>query len=484
MWFEYLTLLTALTISGVAAYYSIIGLTAIFAAAFWPIVIMGGVLEFGKIVTSVWLKKHWHKASWQLKSYLSFAVAVLMLITSMGIFGFLSKAHLDQNVPSGDVADNLAIIDEKIKTQKENIDAARKALKQMDESVDQTMARTTDDTGANRAASLRRAQQKERNQLQNDIAKAQTRITELNDQRAPIAKELRKVEAEVGPIKYVAALIYGDNPDANLLERAVRWVIIIIVAVFDPLAIALILAANSSMRWVEPIEESKKEEDTVELISTPKENCPKCGVELISAAAIGLFCPNKDCDVADGYKLYREYLQEKESQPDPVVVEDKVEPIVESSVVAEPTQVADEIQLESTIASDESSKVPETAPRYKAPMPVVPETKNVRRIPKLEADNVMAKPAKSSFGTAFPMSAEKGDLFLRVDHLPNKLYKFNGQGWMEVDKTKTDVHVYDNEYIQFLIDKLQSGEYELDQLSPNEQDLVADRLKQLTNEKT
>ena len=118
MWFGILTLATALIISVVAAYYSILGLTAIFAAAFWPIVILGSSLEVGKIVSTLWLHKYWHRAEIQYKIYLSVAVAILMVLTSMGVFGFLSKDHLDQAVPSGDIQAQVKIYDDKMKTQK------------------------------------------------------------------------------------------------------------------------------------------------------------------------------------------------------------------------------------------------------------------------------------------------------------------------------------------------------------------------------
>lgn len=241
---NYMTLLVALAISTVAGYYSIVGLTAIFAGAFWPVVIMGGVLELGKLMTTVWLRKNWAITSYWLRAYLGVSVVVLMLITSMGIFGYLSKAHLDQNVPTGDVAAQVALLDEKIKTERDNVDAAKRALTQMDAQVDQMLGRTDDDKGANRAVQIRRNQAKERAALQQEIGDAQTKIAKLNEERAPVASQLRKVEAEVGPIKYIAALIYGDNPDDNLLERAVRWMIILLVAVFDPLAISLVVAVN------------------------------------------------------------------------------------------------------------------------------------------------------------------------------------------------------------------------------------------------
>ena len=261
MIFGYALLFVALLISSVAAFYSIAGLTAIFAAAFWPIVIMGGVLELGKIITTVWLHKYWDRVAVQFKLYLVPAIAILMLITSMGIFGFLSKAHLDQAVPAGDISSQVQIFDDKIKTERDNIEAARKALKQMDAQVDEKLSRTTDDRGAERAVQIRRAQSKERNNLQNEISSAQKKISALQEQRAPVASQARKVEAEVGPIKYIAALIYGDNPEANVLEKAVRWVIILIVLVFDPLALVLILAADQTFEWHRPKKKLPYESD-------------------------------------------------------------------------------------------------------------------------------------------------------------------------------------------------------------------------------
>ncbi len=270
----WLTLLSGLVISAVAVYYSVAGLVSIFAAAAIPIMIMGTALEVSKLVATVWLKWNWARAPKAIKGYLIIAITMLMLITSMGIFGYLSKAHLDQAVPTGDVADKVALIDEKIKTERENIDASRRALKQMDEAVDQTMARSDSERAAERAVQIRRNQQAERGRLQKDIATAQSNISKLNEERAPIAKELRKVEAEVGPIKYIAALIYGDNPDQNLLEAAVRWVIIVIVFVFDPLAVILLLASQYSFQWFRE-EKNKQPEPAKEITSEPKEPEPE-----------------------------------------------------------------------------------------------------------------------------------------------------------------------------------------------------------------
>ena len=260
----YMTLISGLVISAVAVWYSVAGLVSIFAASAFSIIVMGVALEVSKLVATVWLKWNWKRAPRLIKVYLISAIAILMIITSMGIFGYLSKAHLDQNLVSGDVVDKVSLIDEKIKTQRDNIEAAKKALRQLDESVDQTMARSSDEKGADKAAALRRQQQRERTLLQNDIAKAQAEIAKLNDERAPIAKELRAVEAEVGPIKYIAKLIYGDNPDANILEKAVTWVIIIIVLVFDPLAVILLLASQYSFQWFR--EQEKDDEEIKDVI--------------------------------------------------------------------------------------------------------------------------------------------------------------------------------------------------------------------------
>jgi flagellar basal body-associated protein FliL len=240
----YLLFGVALSLSAVAAWYAIAGLMAIFAASAIPIMIMGSLLESSKLVIASWLYRNWKEIPRLMRVYFTASLVILMLLTSMGIFGFLSKAHLDQAIPSGDVASKLALIDEKIKTEKENINASRKELTQLDAQVDQTIGRTTDDKGTERAITIRRGQQKDRARILNEIGQAQTKIAKYNEERAPIASEVRKVEAEVGPIKYIAALLYGDHPDSDVLEKAVRFVIIMIVMVFDPLAVLLLVAAN------------------------------------------------------------------------------------------------------------------------------------------------------------------------------------------------------------------------------------------------
>jgi Skp family chaperone for outer membrane proteins len=243
----YITLFSGLALSIVAEYYSIAGLTAIFAAAVIPVIIMGVALGLGKVVSTIWLKQNWTTAPWTIKVYLSIAIAMLMLITSMGTFGYLSKAHSDQNLVSGDVQSKIAIYDEKIKTAKENIESNRKQLKQMDEAVDQVMARSSDEKGAEKANAIRKNQSRDRVALAKDIEANQKLVVQLNDEAAPIRAEVRKVEAEVGPIKYIAAFVYGDTSE-SVLELAVTWVIILIIFVFDPLALILLIASQISFQ--------------------------------------------------------------------------------------------------------------------------------------------------------------------------------------------------------------------------------------------
>ena len=703
MLFGYFILLVSVVISAIAAYYSVVGLTAIFAAAVIPVMIMGGALEAGKIVATVWLHNNWQRVGIWFKLYLIPAIVFLMLLTSMGIFGFLSKAHSDQSLVSGDVLAKVAIFDEKIKIEKDNIETNRKALKQMDEAVDQMMGRSSDERGAERAVQIRRSQQKERVRLQSEIEQSQKKITALSEERAPIATEVRKVEAEVGPIKYIAALIYGDNPDQNLLEAAVRWVIILIVIVFDPLALTLILAGNKQLQWAragkggwihedEPehvppenkqgfsffeFEKKDKDEETktafdpvtgdvffdAKVAAAAEKDlgqCPKCNTDLIDATGIGPFCPNKECDIVDGIhgkveftegqkektieeffdrarlvakELDREEEQRKideanalladipGSQPEIDIIAADAEHIEALEAQQEELQKAldaliekydelaaakDTIAIEKTEAEQQleqtqqdldqaqlrlieaqtenatlsdavieiareqgelvldlqaqldareqelaalklrmdeleqqslemASDVVELQSASPEPLPAIepasllPEPEPVlqpapderpgdyivpssvyRDTVDLPTDDIPsplrrgvqqnfqmlkagrgAAPAatfvddipesgKAGFGTRFPETAFKGDMFLRVDMLPNRAYKYNGSKWIEVDKNKTDRFAYDEAYIQHLDAAITAGEYELDDLNDTERA----QLEQLRNKGT
>lgn len=254
----YLTFLTALALSGVSAYYSVIGLAAIFPGSFWPIILMGSVLEMAKLVTVSWLYRNWKTCPLLMKSYYVAACIILMMITSMGIFGYLSKAHLEHSADTAPLSDKVAMLDEKIKTEKENIDGNRKILKQLDEGVDQVMARSQDEKGADKAVAIRKAQQKDRSRISQEIQESQKSINALTEERAPLNVALQKAESDFGPIKYVAELVYGSG-ERDLIDKAVRLVIMMIMVVFDPLAVLLLISANMTLK-------AKKEDDNIEFI--------------------------------------------------------------------------------------------------------------------------------------------------------------------------------------------------------------------------
>jgi hypothetical protein len=260
----HLLLATAISLSAVAEYYAIMGLMAIFSGAAISIAIMGIVLGVAKIVVTSWLYHNWKETPFLMKSYFVMAISILMLLTSMGIFGYLSKAHSEQNVVSGSAIAEVAVLDEKINIQKENINAARKTLTQLDNQVNAALDRTTTSTGADRSATIRRSQTRERGAITAEIDSAQKEIAKLQEARAPKATELRQIEAEVGPIKYIAALIYDESTGQETLEKAVRWVIILIVFVFDPLAVLMFIAYNQTVR------RNQKEEKPEEVKEIPQ----------------------------------------------------------------------------------------------------------------------------------------------------------------------------------------------------------------------
>ena len=238
-----LTLLIALTISAVAAYYSIIGLIAIFSAAVIPIAVMGVVLEAGKLITASWLYQNWKTVPKLLKGYLSFAVVVLMFITSMGIFGFLSKAHIEQTTIASDNSLDIQLIESKIERKYTEIELAEKQLNLLDNALE----RYTELGAITKGLTARKEQEPERNELFQTISAASSDIATLGDERTILLREQVTIEAEVGPIRYIAELIYGESTK-KVLEDAVRAVIILLVLVFDPLAVLLLIAANMSFR--------------------------------------------------------------------------------------------------------------------------------------------------------------------------------------------------------------------------------------------
>jgi hypothetical protein len=362
MFIAILTLLSALSISGVAIFYSVIGLATIFPGAFVPVVIMGGVLEVGKLVTASWLYRHWSHTRWLLRTYLTTAVIILSFITSMGIFGFLSKAHLEQNLASDTLIQRISILNDKIESEKMSIDRqnaiilrAEKAinrdtgtasgdievqqsiiadaneklktllavetntvrdlndrLKVLDKNVSDVLTANKSFFNEEKAAAdLKASQKEERKQIAIKVAEAQDRIAELKTdhkqeiakaqeiianmrtgsqdnkgqftkeveqaeqkifesqgnidlfilEKQPLEKEMLTLEAEIGPVKYIAALaVDWGITDQVETSKAVRWIILLLIVVFDPLAVLLLIAANQSLLRRFPVKAPKPQE--------------------------------------------------------------------------------------------------------------------------------------------------------------------------------------------------------------------------------
>ena len=254
MFFGLVTLAVALCISAVAAYYSIVGLMAIFSASAVSIAIMGVVLEIGKLVTASWLYQNWTTVPKVLKYYLTSAVVVLMFITSMGIFGYLSKSHIDAGSNTSQVQIKIDRLNNYIKSEQKTITRAEKQLQSLDDALDRYIELGAVSKGLNK----REEQQNERDKLTNMVNKSQTRIDELLDEKSVYDLEIKNFEVEVGPLKYISALIYGDEA-LTFLENAVRWVILILVFVFDPLAVLLVIAANITIK--QELTRIKREKD-------------------------------------------------------------------------------------------------------------------------------------------------------------------------------------------------------------------------------
>lgn len=449
MIFGIFVLLVAISISLVSAFYSVTGLTAIFGGAFWSIVIMGSALEAGKITATLWLHKYWNRSGWQFKLYLIPAVVILIGITSMGTFGYLSAAHLEQSTMISATSSQVQIFDDKIKTEQDNIATNKQALAQLDAQVNQQLGRTTDSKGVSKSVQIRHSQLSERKQLQADIALAQKNIVSIQAERAPVATTNRIAESHIGPVKYIAALIYGDNPDANLLEHAVRWVIIMLVFVFDPLAIVLLLAAEQSLRWAK----EDKKEPLLE-VGLPAVNRPHNAPDEEFAEALGampeiedLPVEEEDAGVTQFFKNGREIAQRLDAEA--------------AAVIAETNELLE-------------NPVPDWKPQFdidiKADQVVEPDLTPVPDFASVES--------RSDFGKQFPPQPEVGDTFLFTLLLPHKLYKWNGNDWIVLDKTTTDRYAYDKEYIKYLSVQLQKGEYDVEMLSQTEQEQIMQYLEE------
>jgi hypothetical protein len=571
MLLTYLMLAVALCLSAVAAFYSIVGLTAIFAASVIPVVIMGSILEVAKLVITVWLHEYWSRVKWAMRLYLVPSVAILMFITSMGIFGFLSKAHIEQVGQGQENAAQLqrievelkrqteivekaearaktlettgtgadANVNSQIKTEQDRIDAAlarvQPAIDEQNKIIDaqtriyqdqiakidqqsaqlqkfidakeidkaQALVGTAVDGnwGPGTAAAVRnwqaararertdavakleqannnptiRAAREEiarvrrtvetqvaesnrlidrlRNQLgKGDTASVETLVNEQQERvktanleiekltrtKYELQAEFRKLEVEVGPIKYIAELIY-DTTDQTILEKAVRWVIILIVAVFDPLAVMMLLAATESRSWIRGVIPPPPP------LPTP-ENPPRARYEPV---------PKRPRNRVRRRRQARLEALKNLNQK-------KTEPVLEEEVGEYP---------EETAAAKEAKR------QWKADNPdkTLKEQRHLLAqgsIDHLPWENYLPETELVPFGQMLPDNPVKGYQFLHTGYIPSKLFKYNGTKWIEVDKSLSDSYAYNIAYIEYLMDKIVSGEYDPDLLSPAEQQQI------------
>jgi hypothetical protein len=227
--------ITAIALSAIAAFYSVIGLAQIFPGSFWPIILMGSVLEAAKLVTVSWLYNNWEETNRLMKYYFSIAIVLLMAITSMGIFGYLSRAHIESNIVFGANTVQLKTIETQEKISRDRLEYL--------------LARAKDPSTAS-------------NKLDKQIQDTQAELTRLTKEKLPMMAEENKLTAEIGPIKYIAEIFYDRN-DTGFIDKAVRLVIFTIIVVFDPLAVLLLIASNQTYKRIkaaelDPIEPFKR----------------------------------------------------------------------------------------------------------------------------------------------------------------------------------------------------------------------------------
>jgi hypothetical protein len=576
MLLTYLMLAVALCLSTVAAFYSIVGLTAIFAASVIPVVIMGSILEVAKLVITVWLHEYWSRVKWAMRLYLVPSVAILMFITSMGIFGFLSKAHIEQVGVGQENAAQLQRIDvelrrqteivekaearartlettgtgadanvnSQIRTEQDRIDAAlarvQPAIDEQNRIIDaqtriyqdqiakidqqsaqlqtfidakeidkaQALVGTAVDSnwGPGTAAAVRTwqaARAKERtdavakleqannnptiraareeiarvrrtvetqvaesnrliDRLRNQLGKGDTASVEtlVNEQqeRVKVANleiekltrtkyelqaEFRKLEVEVGPIKYIAELIYGESTDTSLLEKAVRWVIILIVAVFDPLAVMMLLAATESRSWVRGF----LPPPPAPVVPPPQvEDPPRARYEPV---------PRKPRNrVRRKRKAWLESLQNPDQKKTELVADEDFDDLPEETAAIKEAKRQWKADNPNTTLKEQRHLLAQGAINHLPWENYLPETDSV------------------PFGQILPDNPVKGYQFLHTGYIPSKLFKYNGIKWIEVDKSLSDSYAYNTAYIEYLMDKIASGEYDPDLLSPAEQQQI------------
>lgn len=302
MIFAISTLLTALALAAVAGWFSIIGIMAILAGSPVHALVAGVTIETAKLVTTSWIYRNWNFASWKLKILLMFFTVLIMLVTSMGVFGFLSKAHLEQGASTIDNGAKVVRIEEQITREKSSIADNQKVIEQLDSTV-RVLTDAQRIRGRDGSIAVRKGQEEQRNLLRSDIEAAQKRIDALSEQRFALQSEVRKLQLEVGPIRYISEVIFGaeNNSDANI-ESAVRIFILLLVLTLDPLAITLLVAANNTFLR---LRNEKKHTDDDKIIQTNEETTSQPAESRQTKTSIPPIYPEHGTDpIFEGFSDY------------------------------------------------------------------------------------------------------------------------------------------------------------------------------------
>jgi hypothetical protein len=261
-----------LMLTCVGGYFSIVGLATIFAGAFWSVVVMAATLELSKVVAASWIYRSWSIAPVLIRTYMVLSIIVLVFITSLGLFGYLSKAHLEHSISTGGTNElQIENLQRQIGNQQRSIKDAETVLSQLDATV-QTLIDYDRIRGKDGAIATRQAQGEERASQNENINNAYANIERLQSSLSPLQRERLELEVEVGPLKYIAELIYGKDNAAEYFDVAVRWIIILLVCVFDPLAIVMIISGNIGLSQRKPKFKMMTEKEILKDISTQGHN--------------------------------------------------------------------------------------------------------------------------------------------------------------------------------------------------------------------
>jgi multisubunit Na+/H+ antiporter MnhG subunit len=501
-----ITLLTALSMATVAAVFAIYGIIAIFAGMPQFALVMGAVIELGKVVGISWLYRNWNEPT-KIKYAMAPLVLIAMLLTSMGIFGLLSKAHLEQTSPVANNEIQIERLDQQITREQSRITDAEQVISQLDQSV-QALIDFDRIRGPDGAIAVRESQADQRELLRQTIDTAQTELDGLEDQKLELSQQLRAIELEVGPIKYIAELIYNDGQDRT--EEAVRWVIIAFIFVFDPMAILLLMAANYTLvnrkkqdlvtapLVEEPTLILEEPVNTEEVLNVKEDSNNVSDTTDIPEPPITSDTSTPNSNEQPELRTESIYLERTDDLQETITetTERDIVPLqpagaidIITSVQDQPSSVDDAAQviaesaIKKTLITTKDIITEGVTPLHDVGDGYIEYNKQLFQkdaLKEIKPDLFTIRPDSvmphSSFGIQFPKMAKKKDIFVRVDTLPNRVFRFDGNKWIEINKNLTATYLYDQEYIKYLVEKIGSGEYDAELLSDQERNQIEEYL--------